>query len=223
MRKRLLLVLFLSFLFFMGHTSNYEVVIDKNIDEKIDISISSGDLKNPSNFIGDVIDQPQRVFLSSDSDVMYDKKVEKNDDITLIHLKHTYTPKEFSNAKYFNTCFENTTYIYKHDYIYVKGYDGFNCANSSENPTVIKIKTDKFVMKHNADKVDGNTYIWKVNLKDQSKFELEFQVDLKKSKEYIPKKKQPVISTLKIAIGIIIGFAIVVIIIVIYKERSNSD
>ena len=207
MRKRLLLVLFLSFLFFMGHTSNYEVVIDKNIDEKIDISISSGDLKNPSNFIGDVIDQPQRVFLSSDSDVMYDKKVEKNDDITLVHLKHTYTPKEFSNAKYFNTCFENTTYIYKHDYIYVKGYDGFNCANSSENPTVIKIKT----------------YIWKVNLKDQSKFELEFQVDLKKSKEYIPKKKQPVISTLKIAIGIIIGFAIVVIIIVIYKERSNSD
>ena len=46
---------------------------------------------------------------------------------------------------------------------------------------------------------------------------------MKKSKEYIPKKKQPVISTLKIAIGLIIGFAIVVIIIVIYKERSNSD
>ena len=100
MRKRLLLVLFLSFLFFMGHTSNYEVVIDKNIDEKIDISISSGDLKNPSNFIGDVIDQPQRVFLSSDSDVMYDKKVEKNDDITY----HSYYD---DNASY-NLCNEYT-------------------------------------------------------------------------------------------------------------------
>ena len=223
MHKKLLLVLFISFLFLMGHTSNYEAVIDKNITENIDVSIFSGDIKNPSNFIGDIIDTPQRVFLDADSDTFYDKKVVRKDDVTEVHLKHAFSFKEFNNSRYFNTCFGKTTYVYYHDYVYIKGYDGFTCVNSNENPLTIKIKTDKFVMKHNADKVEDNTYIWRVKLKDQSKFELEFQVDLKNDKEYVPKKKTPVISAFKIAIGIILGVAIIVILIVIFRGKKNSD
>lgn len=220
MHKRLFLILIFCCVFFMGHTVNYEATIDDKISENIDIKISKGDIDNPSNLIDTVIKDDIYVFLNNENSLKYNKIVTKKGDNTNVNMKYTYDLAKFSNAKYFNICFENTTYINKNNYVYIKGYGGFYCTSSTGID--IKIKTDKLVISNNADSVNGNTYIWHVKLKDYDKFELEFQVDLTKNKDYNPKENIKVISTFKIIIGIIIGIAILVIIVFIDRQKKKE-
>ena len=219
MYKKLLFVL-LGSVFFMGHTVNYKAVINDSISEDINISISDGDIENPSNSISSVIKEDRYVFLDDQNNQKYNKLVNKNGNITNVNMKYTYDLSDFKNAKYFNICFENTTYIKKNNYVYIKGYGGFYC--SSSNGMTIKLVTDKLVINNNADIVDGNTYIWNVKLKDYNKFELEFQVDLNKDKDYNLKGDTKIISTFKIIIGIIMGITIIVIIIFIDRQRKKE-
>ena len=218
MYKKIILLFIFSF-FLMGHTINYEAVIDDKINENINISITKGDIENPSNLIDTIINEDRYVFLNNENNLKYNKTVTKNNDITNVNMKHIYSIKDFEKANYFNSCFENTTFINKNNYLYLKGYGGFYCSSSTGAD--IKITTDKLVISNNADSVSGNTYIWHVDLKEYDSFVLEFQVDLTKNKGD-NSKGNVIISPFKIVIGIIIGIAIVVIIFIINKKKKEE-
>ena len=182
MHRRLVLLLILGCTFFMGHTINYEATIDDKISENIDISITEGDIKNPSNLIDTIIKDDRYVFLENKDNYS------RQGNIFKIEKNHFY----------------------------------FTIMNDLDNLLDIRIKTDKLVISNNADSISGNTYLWHVNLKDYNKFELEFQVDLTKDKDYNPKGNIKLISTFKIIIGIIIGIAIIVIIVFIDRQNKKE-
>lgn len=220
MKKGKLLLLGVAFIFSIGHTTNYNVTIDDKIKEDIDIKISDGDIKNPSNLIDTIISDKVYVFLNNKDNVLYNKIVSKNENITKVNLKHTYSVSEFEKARYFNTCFQNTIFINRNNYLYIKGYDGFYCSGG--DTMNISVTTNKLVINHNADKVNGNTYIWSVNQKKYKDFVLEFQVDLIKNTNTNKKNNNMIISPLKIFIGIIVGIASIVLIVIIDRKKREK-
>ena len=218
--KKMLSLLLIVFIFSVGHTTNYNATIDDKITEDISIKVTKGDIENPSNLIDTIITDKVYVYLNNENDSIYNKTVSKNGDNTNVRLKYTFDVDKFEKSKYFNTCFENTIFIKKDNYLYIKGYDGFYC--SSGNNMNISITTDKLVMLHNASIVNGNTYTWQVNLKKYKDFVLEFQVDLTKSNSSKEKEKNKIISPFKIFIGIVLGITVIIIVVLIDKKKKED-
>lgn len=220
MYKKLLLVLFLSFIFVSGYTASYEVKIEDDIDENIELNIFQDDKDKTNSPAMSFITTDQYVLLEQKENSIYNKKIEDLSDKTKVNLQYNYSIKQFKDAKYLNTCFDGKTYINKDGYIYFRGYGGFYCLSQKE--LRIKVTTDKLVMKNNADIVENNSYIWKVTDDNKQDFEMEIQIAIDKDKSEMPKSNIKVISAFKIIIGIIIGIAIIVIFIVIKKEQKRT-
>lgn len=219
MKKKLLITVLLSFMFISGFTANYNLTIDKDIQEDISINIFADDL-DENNKVKNLLTLDQYAILGQESKLFYDKKITENATRTKLEMRYTYSYKDFKNARYANTCFDSKTYINKNDYIYFRGYGGFYCLYQKE--LRIQITTDKLVMTHNANIVEDNTYIWKVTNDNKNKFELEFQVATNKTKEEAPKPTIKVIGIFKIVIGVIVGVAVVVIFITLRKEQKRN-
>lgn len=219
MKKKLLITVLLSFMFISGFTANYNLTIDKDIQEDISINIFADDL-DENNKAKNLLTLDQYAIIGEENNLFYDKKVTEESTRTKLNLNYTYSYKDFKNARYANTCFDSKTYINKNNYIYFRGYGGFYCLYQKE--LRIQLTTDKLVMTHNADIVEDNTYIWKVNSDNKDKFELEFQVATNKNKDEAKTPEIQVISIFKIIIGIIIGIAIIVICVTLKKEQKRE-
>lgn len=220
MNKRLLIIVLFSFIFISGYTSNYNLEIDKNINESISINIFVEDLENENNRARDILTTDQYAIIGEEKELFYEKKVKEESNRTKLDLNYTYTYDDFKNARYANTCFDSKTYINRNGYIYFRGYGGFYCLYQKE--LRIKVTTDKLVMTHNADSVEENSYIWKVTSDNKDKFELEFQVSTEKNKDEAPDPEIKVISVFKIVIGIIIGIAAIIIFITLKREQKRT-
>lgn len=218
MKKRMLMIVLLSFIFISGYTSNYNVTIEENIQENISINVFSEDLENTNNNARSFLELDQYAIIGEEDSAFYDRQINKDAVRTKVDLQYTYSFEKFKNARYANTCFDNKTYINKGDYIYFRGYNGFYCLSQKE--LRITVTTDKLVMKHNADIVEGNNYIWKITNDNKNDFEMEIQISNNKEEKPVPEIK--IMGIFKFIIGIIIGIAIVIIYITIRREEKRT-
>lgn len=218
MKKRILVVILLSFIFISGYTSDYNVTVAEDIQENISINIFPEDLENTNNNASSFLELDQYAIIGEEDSSIYDRQITKDAARTKVDLQYTYSFEKFKNAKYINTCFDNKTYINKNGYIYFRGYDGFYCLSQKE--LRITVTTDKLVMKNNADIVEGNNYIWKITNDNKDDFEMEIQIS--NNKEEKPASEIKIMGIFKIIIGIIIGIAIIIIFVTIKREQKRT-
>lgn len=166
--KKNIIILLISILFLTGCTSEYTLEFsNKKIKENITVDILDSDISNMTSQVAEVDDritpfiEEDQYPLMNNKDVKYKKKVKNIDLGKRVNLKYTYSHDEFKESKAFNMCFEKKEFSELR-----KGYSlnfsgKFYCKYTED--VVIKIKTNNVVVSNNADKVEGNTYIWYIN------------------------------------------------------------
>ena len=178
MKKFVLLILILLV---SGCTTEYNLTIENNkFKEDIKIGISKSLIDNTSTMPGvekddqltPFIENPVSAFFS-ENNKNYEKKVEENENEYNINLKYNYTFNEFKGANSINSCFENIEMLGE-DVYYINLSGNFYCLYSDS--VDIKIKTNNKVTKHNADRKEGNTYIWNIHNGNANNVDILFEV-----------------------------------------------
>ena len=214
MKKVILLVLII---FITGCTSEYNLTIENNsFKENINISINKNLIPEPSSIPGvetddsitPFLEQPTPAFFSK-YDKNYEKKVEDKGNYYDVNLKYNYTFDEFKGASSLRTCFEDIE-ISGEDIYYIRLKGMFYCLYSDS--VDIKIKTNNDVINHNADRKEGNTYIWSIHNGNVDNVDILFEV----TKDI--KNKNTILE-----IGIIIICIIVIGIILNTVKKKNEE
>ena len=183
--KKNILMLIISIIFLTGCTSEYTIEFsNKKIKENITVDILDSDIPTKStNQVAEVDDsitpfiENDQYPLMNDKNKKYSKKVTNTNSGKRVNLKYTYSHDEYRNSKAYNMCFENKEFTELR-----KGYSlsfsgKFYCRYTDE--VVIKIKTNNVVISHNADKVEGNTYIWTINSKNVDNVDINMEISNK--------------------------------------------
>ena len=103
--------------------------------------------------------------------------MKKNIQNNKIELSYLYKNDTFQHSYIFNTCFDDFYYNSTNDYYIINGSGSFKCLINKK--VKIAIKSDYLVIDSNADKVNGNTYIWNFNTKNNLDHELYIQISKK--------------------------------------------
>ena len=214
-----IILLFLLFLV-CGCSVDYDLEISNNsFKENINIKILKSQIPDSSSVNGVEIDDQITPFINEQTpaffgiqDRFYHKKVNEQDDYYDINLNYKYTFEEFKHAYSINSCFENIE-ISGEDIYYIKLKGMFYCLYSDS--VDIKIKTNNDVINHNADKVDGNTYIWYIHNGNQNNVDILFEV----SKDI---KNKSVILEITIIVVLLIISGIVFKVLKKKNKQSNS-
>jgi len=94
----------------------------------------------------------------------YDKKIEDRD--FSVNLKYNFKEEEFSDSTMAKFCY-NYFYASNNDEAKTISYTAsmdFNCFTTYESleKVVVKLKSNRAVVAHNADKEENGTYIWEI-------------------------------------------------------------
>ncbi len=159
-------VFILVFIFLLtGCSSEYTLEFSNSkIKEHSVITINNSEIpsdgKTVDNFITPLLEEDQYPFFGK-YDKVYNKKIEKKDNNTIVKLNYSFTHDEFKDSYVYKGCFKNSQFE-KNDKDYLLHFYGhFYCLKGDE--LVINIKTNNIVKEHNADKVSGNVYTWIIN------------------------------------------------------------
>lgn len=182
--KKVFLVLLLLLL--CGCTSNYNLKISNNkFEEKINIVIPDYDYSyeeviDPESGVAVEDDNQLKAFLEEETPALfskkanYKKKVNYSGNSVDVNMSYTYTEKNFSDSNSLKLCFDNA--YFKNDktyYIHASG--NFYCLYTDSMDIVITTKNK--VVSNNADKVEGNNYIWTITEENKDNVNIEFEVE----------------------------------------------
>lgn len=214
------IILFFLIIFISGCTSEYNLTIENNsFKENINISINKNLIPEQSTISGVETDDSITPFLEeptpaffSQYDKYYEKKVEDKGNYYDINLKYNYTFDEFKGASSLKTCFEKIK-ISGEDIYYINLKGMFYCLYSDS--VDIKIKTNNDVINHNADRKEGNTYIWNIHSGNANNVDILFEV----SKDI---KNKSIILEISIVVGLLIILGIVLNIIKKKNKENNN-
>lgn len=167
--KCLRFFIFLGFIFFIsGCSIDYTLVINDNyFDERISVVVDDS-----SENINQTLKNYSPLHYSDD--IFYEKKIKKSNGKTIVKLHYRYSLEEFRNANSINQGFYNRDIKVDNGIIYLNfsDFSGFAAKVDFD----IKIRTDNKVLKNNADKVNGNCYIWHVDSDNKDKLNIEMQI-----------------------------------------------
>lgn len=185
MKKERLLLIFILLLgiFLTGCEAHYFLEIkDNNFNEQISFkNIKDKDLEKQQTTWEELKERNYPAL----KDKNYHKEM-KGKDLT---LTSSYKPSQFSESTLFKNCFKNNVFLDEDKYWYIKGYDDFLCFYD-DGQVVFEIKTNYPVLTSNAQKVRGNSYIWKLSSKTYNKSEGLFIQIAKEGKKSYSKKNQ---------------------------------
>ena len=187
--KKVFLLLLLIFL--CGCTSNYNLKISNNkFEEKIEIVVpnysyyyeevidpETGAVVEDDNQLKSFLDEDTKSLFSKD--VNYNKKVKYFDDYAEVHMNYTYSEKEFSDSNSLKLCFDDAIFENSKNY-YIHASGRFYCLYSDKLDIVINTKNK--VVSNNADRVEGNNYIWTITDDNKGNVDIEFEVEKSSSK-----------------------------------------
>lgn len=210
-----ILILLCLILMITGCNVEYNVTINNDkIDENITVYTDSLNFTSESDGNSNNINNiDYYAYNSSDNKYKYNKTIKKSNNLYEINLTYTHTPNEFVNSTSLNY-FKYHSFINDEKYYYIKLQDGLkNGYKDKISKTVlVKINTDNKVVQNNADKIEGNTYIWEITKENADKKEILFQVmKNEKNDGFVYKTNGNVLIMGSIAI-----FIVIVLIIVIY-------
>lgn len=199
-------------IFISGCSASYNLTIGDNyVQEDVSIVLDN----NPDNL---EIAERNRKAIYYKENAYYTRKINIKDNNIYLKLFYRYSFLEFRDANSFNQRFfyRNVSY---NDNIF-----SLDCRNLRDYTTNvnfdIKIKTDRKVLKHNADSVKGNTYIWHVKYKEKDKLHVSIKIKTNElSKKAIAKK---IILYILIGIGIISVIALGLLFMRSRYKKSNK-
>lgn len=211
-----------------GCSATYKVnVKNKNITDELMIENESLTKEQIDAFTKNLIpiSVNNACFLDYDNASEYDTKKLKgvkyysvtSPNEKTLKFKSKVTPKEYNDMRIARYLFNNFNVNSYPDMFSIYGYDGITAFdNYPELDDVnIEIIVDKKVVKHNADKVDGNKYIWNFNRDSKSDKTLYIETNPTKSANSNAR-----FTMLAIVLGIV-GIATIAIISIIYIKSTR--
>lgn len=158
-KKICLLISFVLSIFIIrvnASTINYNLNIDNNrhFYETITYTIENN---SDNDYLKNILSKP--VYYDYNQTMLYNKKVSKDNDNTIVVLKKDYDNNLFKYSSILNECYENIGFDVD-DYrisFYTKSY--FKCSNRADN-IVVSVTTSIPVMNNNANIIENNSYIW---------------------------------------------------------------
>ena len=204
-----------------GCTADYNLTISDNkivenfstqiykteIPVKTDNGIELDDQLTP------FIEQNQNPFINND-EIVYDKNVIEEDDYRLVDYSFSYSKEEFADSTVLNRCFENAKYSYKNNYKFILTGTFYCLYNDQLN---IKVKTSNKVLSHNADNVDGNTYIWHIDKSNVDNVNIRMKIERNSVNKFVSRYS---LALIVLSVSIIIGIGMMVA--VIRKNKHNK-
>lgn len=213
--KKVLLVLIALFVL-TGCTAKYELTYENDVfsehivinEEKINGSLSEFGINR-------VKTNPNLVKLDEKNSYKYEfTNDEKSETLT---LDFKYDNISIDNSLVYKNCFRYKTFLDKDDYYYFHLEGDMVCEYLSSSDIVFK--TDKVVLKHNADEVDEEKGIYKWN--DFEKGEIVFQVS--KTEKIQTTTKTIDDGIIPLYVKIIIAAIVGLIIFVVYRKVKKSQ
>lgn len=213
MKKNFILLCIIFLL--TGCNVEYNVTINNDkIDENISvytdtldyISESDGNSNNINNI-------DYYAYNSSDAKYKYNKTIKKSNNLYEINLTYSHNPNEFINSTALNY-FKYHSFINDEKYYYIKLQDGLKNGYKDKisKKVLVKITTSNKVVQNNADKIEGNTYIWEITKTNADNKEIIFQVmKNEKNDGFVVKSNGNVL-----IMGAIAIFIVTVLIVLIY-------
>lgn len=198
-----------------GCTLNYEIdfgrtIINESINAEMDGNIYdvASSIDGDGFYIEKELVEGKIPSLKGYKDY-YSRKIKVNGNKSLVDLNYKYTYDDYENSYILQRCFEKSYVKNTDDSLYVSLGGYFKCFK--EDDIRVKVSTDYDVVKHNADIVTDDYYIWDIKLADD-----ENKVELYIAKE-VPTKEEKSSNGIKIFIFI----SIVVLGIFVLSLRSK--
>lgn len=216
MRIKKILLLFVMLFILTGCTAKYELTYQDDVfNEHIEINEEKINGQLSEFGISTVKENPNLLKLDEKNSYKYEfTNDEKSETLT---LDFKYNDISIENSLVYKNCFQYKTFLDKDDYYYFHLEGDMVCEYLSSSDIVFK--TDKVVLKHNADEVDEEKGIYKWN--DFNTGEIIFQVS----------KTEKIQSTnngiddgiIPLYVKIIIAVVVGLIIFVVYKKVKKSQ
>ena len=212
-----IVVVFVVLLLLTGCTINYDLTINENsIDEKISGSVNKSEYQ-----LNDEDTSPNLFYTLINSDVpalvvgddLYKKYISELEDKLNYNYSYTYN-NNFDKSRIINSCFENHIISETDKYYYIELSGKFYCLYSDK--ININVTSNYEVIDNNADKINGNKYVWTI---DNSN-DVDILLTISKEEKYEEPVKAKMFSTFQI-VGLIV-FALLTIITYILYKRKNS-
>jgi len=172
--KKLLAIFFISFLM-TGCSVEYHLTVEKeSIKEKITFTYINNEENKKT--VENIMNNQYAVYYDIDLNKTeyYNKELTSDRKNMYITYTYDYLPKNLIKSNMINSCYYKKDVLQDDNYIILKTEGAFSCLYDDYSRildnAVIKIETKYKVEKHNADKVSGNVYIWKIddsNYKDK--------------------------------------------------------
>lgn len=161
--KKVILSLFLLF-FLTGCTAEYKLDIDNtSVKETILINIKDSKLGLEGKNI--LKNSKQKVF--NDSSDYYIQNFNKSGNKFNINYNYVHDIDKFSGTSFIEECYPEYSIINNQDVLVINTGEEFVCYNKFGNEkienTKIVISTKLNVLNNNADKINGNRYIWNID------------------------------------------------------------
>lgn len=212
-----IVVVFVVLLLLTGCTINYDLTINENsIDEKI-----SGNVNKSEYQLSDEDTSPNLFYTLINGDVpalvvgddLYKKDISELEDKLNYNYSYTYN-NNFDKSRIINSCFENHIISETDKYYHIELSGKFYCLYSDK--ININVTSNYEVIDNNADKINGNKYVWTIDNSNG----VDILLTISKEEKYEEPVKAKMFSTFQIA-GLIV-FALLTIITYILYKRKNS-
>ncbi len=212
-----IVVVFVVLLLLTGCTINYDLTINENsIDEKI-----SGNVNKSEYQLSDEDTSPNLFYTLINGDVpalvvgddLYKKDISELEDKLNYNYSYTYN-NNFDKSRIINSCFENHIISETDKYYHIELSGKFYCLYSDK--ININVTSNYEVIDNNADKINGNKYVWTIDNSNG----VDILLTISKEEKYEEPVKAKMFSTFQI-VGLIV-FALLTIITYILYKRKNS-
>ena len=201
-----------------GCTLNYEIdfgrtIINESINAEMDGNIYdvASSIDGDGFYIEKELVEGKIPSLKGYKDY-YSRKIKVNGNKSLVDLNYKYTYDDYENSYILQRCFEKSYVKNTDDSLYVSLGGYFKCFK--EDDIRVKVSTEYDVVKHNADIVTDDYYIWDIKLSEDVN-----DIELFISKE-IKEEKDGSFSTIRIIILVL--FIILGIGLVLFKKNLKN-
>ena len=210
--------LILAILLLTGCSAKYDITFtDDKIKDEIRVYTDSDTVNNATQ--STINSFSNKILEWERGHDHYTREVYKDNGMTGYLYKYDFNYDEYDAMSQIRKCYEDFELTYNDSEIILKTSNKFLCQNYYKDVTdlTITINTDKVITSSNADEINGNTHIWKINKTNYNNKPLEIRIN--RQETYKPKVENPLNLT---QILIIILFILLIIVYIINRKSIKK-
>ena len=210
--------LILAILLLTGCSAKYDITFtDDKIKDEIRVYTDSDTVNNATQ--STINSFSNKILEWERGHDHYTREVYTDNGMTGYLYKYDFNYDEYDAMSQIRKCYEDFELTYNDSEIILKTSNKFLCQNYYKDVTdlTITINTDKVITSSNADEINGNTHIWKINKTNYNNKPLEIRIN--RQETYKPKVENPLNLT---QILIIILFILLIIVYIINRKSIKK-